>query len=198
MPQEDEAARQEVAAEVRRIREAAQEASVPHPATLPPARGTRDADEIEPVAFPAAAMTPRRPDVGGLHPLAALASAPPSGFRGLVFRLLRRALGPLVQAEIAFNRQQARLDEEMLAYIDARTDATHRHYDAVLGQYGQHIADANDRHLRLQADLIAHVHDLIERIDLVLEQSERGRLSLDAALRDLRARLVRLEERGGR
>jgi len=34
----------------------------------------------------------------------------------------------------------------------------------------------------------------MKRIDLVLGESERGRLGLEFALRDVRARLVRLEE----
>ena len=89
------------------------------------------------------------------------------------------------------------VDDAVLDYVDARSDATHRHYDAVLGQYGQHIADINQRHQILQSELIAHVRDLVDRIDLVLMQSERGRLSLESALRDVRARLVELEERAG-
>jgi hypothetical protein len=35
----------------------------------------------------------------------------------------------------------------------------------------------------------------VKRIDLVLSEAERGRLSLEFALQDLRARLRRLEER---
>jgi hypothetical protein len=68
----------------------------------------------------------------------------------------------------------------------------------VLGIHGRHIQDANERHLILQEELVAHVHDLIKRIDLVLGESERGRLSLEFALRDVRHRLTRLEEGLGR
>jgi hypothetical protein len=96
---------------------------------------------------------------------------------------------------VAFNSRQVQLDNQLLEYVEARLSATHRHYDEVLGQYGQHIADANERHLLLQRELIVHVHDLVKRIDLVLSESERGRLSLDTGLREVRTRLLALEER---
>jgi hypothetical protein len=41
---------------------------------------------------------------------------------------------------------------------------------------------------------VAHVHDLVKRIDLVLSEAERGRLGLEFALAEVRTRLVRLEE----
>jgi hypothetical protein len=94
-----------------------------------------------------------------------------------------------LDAQVSFNARQVQLDNELLAYIDARLEATHRHYDAVLGGYGRHMEDIDKRHLILQEELVAHVHDLVKRIDLVLSESERGRLSLEFALRDLRARL---------
>jgi hypothetical protein len=59
----------------------------------------------------------------------------------------------------------------------------------VLGAYGRHMEDIDKRHLILQEELVAHVHDLVKRVDLVLSESERGRLALEFALRDLRARL---------
>jgi len=45
----------------------------------------------------------------------------------------------------------------------------------------------------LQEELVAHAHDLVKRIDLVLSHSERGRLGLEATLADVRARLAQLE-----
>jgi hypothetical protein len=38
----------------------------------------------------------------------------------------------------------------------------------------------------------------VKRIDLVLGESEKGRLSLEFALRDVRLRLAQIEERLGR
>jgi len=60
------------------------------------------------------------------------------------------------------------------------------------------MEEIDQRHLILQEEVVAHVHDLVQRIDLVLAEAERGRLSLELALRELRQRLVQLEERLGR
>jgi hypothetical protein len=50
----------------------------------------------------------------------------------------------------------------------------------------------------LQEELVAHVHDLVKRIDLVLGEADKGRLGLEHGLRDVKSRLLRLEERLGR
>ena len=117
-------------------------------------------------------------------------AAPPGGLKGRLVRLVRRAMAPFVESQVAFNARQVQLDNDLLAYVDARLEATHRHYDAVLGGYGRHLQDVDKRHVILQEELVKHVHDLVRRIDLVLSESERGRLSLEFALRDLRGRLV--------
>ena len=57
------------------------------------------------------------------------------------------------------------------------------------------MADIDERHLILQEELVAHVHDLVKRIDLVLAETDKGRLSLELALRDVRTRLADLEQR---
>ena len=57
------------------------------------------------------------------------------------------------------------------------------------------MAEIDQRHLIVQEELVAHVHDLVKRIDLVLGEAERGRLSLEFALKEVRARLGQLEER---
>ena len=44
------------------------------------------------------------------------------------------------------------------------------------------MGEIDERHLILQEELVAHVHDLVKRIDLVLAESERGRLGLEFAL----------------
>jgi hypothetical protein len=108
-------------------------------------------------------------------------------------------LTPSLEAQVSFNARQVQLDNEILEYIDTRFAATHAHYDGVLGRYGRHMGEIDERHLILQEELVAHVHDLVERIDLVLAEAEKGRLSFEHALRDLRTRLARLEGRlGGR
>jgi hypothetical protein len=183
-----------VADELRRIRDGVRE-EAPRAReaadVLPPARAAAGAPEITAPPRPEAAPDVHPPDNAAVNALWGLSSA-----RGnVLFRLLRRILAPLVDAQIAFNSRQVQLDNEILEHVARRFDETHRHYDRVLGDYGRHVEDANERHLILQRELVAHVHDLVQRIDLVLAESERGRLSLESGLRDVRARLARLEER---
>ena len=186
---------EKVAEELRRIRDSVREA----------VDGERRAEEVlgpppavrEPVAPPPLAEPPpfalaaARPDVSAINALWDVRQAPPSGgLKGRLVRLVRRAIAPFVESQVAFNARQVQLDNDLLAYVDARLEATHRHYDGVLGAYGRHLQDVDKRHLILQEELVKHVHDLVRRIDLVLSESERGRLSLEFALRDLRARLM--------
>ena len=189
----DDEARLKAADELRRVREEAQAQARPRAAALPPLRDTDAVASVDAPETPMPAPPPARPDVD--DPAAALSHAAPGGFRGLAFRALRRVLLPIVDAQIAANTRLAASQRAALDYVDARADATHRHYDAVLGQYGRQIEDANRRHVMLQADLVAHVHDLAKRIDLMIAEGERGRASLDVGLRDLRARVAKLEER---
>ncbi|MBI3932613.1 MAG: hypothetical protein HY317_04300 [Acidobacteria bacterium] len=188
-----------MAEELRRIREAVRERALlerrpeevrgPDPAVRVPG--------VPPLeAAPLAGPPPPRPDGAAVNALWDVGRVPvPAGLRGWLVRVARRLLGPVLDAQVAFNSRQVQLDNEILAYLDARIEATHRHYDAVLGVHGRHMQDVDERHLILQEELVAHVHDLVKRIDLVLSEAERGRLSLEFALRELRARLVRLEER---
>lgn len=192
--------RERVAADLRRIREAVREralldgdkASAATVAPEPPERPAAEATTTESPSEPG--PTPLRPDGGAVNASWDVSKAPSGGLLG---RIARRVLTPFVDAQAAWNAQQVRLDNAIVDYIDARLDATHRHYDRVLGIHGRHMQDVNERHLILQEELVAHVHDLIKRIDLVLGESERGRLSLEFALRDVRRRLALLEERLG-
>jgi hypothetical protein len=200
MPGSEEERRERVAAELQRVREASrQEIARPREAAdvLPAPRPTASADDL--ATLPHAKIPdvpPAHPDNAAVNQLWSLPLAHvPRGVSGRIFHVLRRYLAPVIEAQTTFNSRQAQLDNEILAYVDARFDQTHRHYDRVLGDYGRHIADIDQRHLILQGELVAHVHDLVKRIDLVLGESERGRVSLEAALRDVRMRLVRLEER---
>jgi hypothetical protein len=149
-----------------------------------------------PAREPAAAAEPPvpRPDGTAVNASWDVAQTPAGGLLG---RLARRALAPLIGAQTVWNARQVQLDNEILEYVDRRLDATHRHYDRVLGIHGRHMQDINERHLILQEELVAHVHDLVKRIDLVLGEAEKGRLSLEFALREVRTRLARLEERLG-
>jgi hypothetical protein len=188
-----------VADELRRLRDEVRERALHERApgdVLPAPAPLRIMDAAPPEAQPPGRAPIVRPDPAALRAALATGPGPPaSGLRGWLAGRLQRALRPVLDAQAAFNAQQASLDDALLEYIDARFAETHRHYDSVLGIHGRHMEDIDKRHLILQEELVAHVHDLVKRIDLVLSESERGRLSLEFALRDLRERLARLEER---
>ena len=68
----------------------------------------------------------------------------------------------------------------------------------MLGVHGRHMGEIDERHLILQEELVAHVHDLVQRIDLVLG---RGRAGPGGARsprsRDVRARVLRGASKSG-
>jgi hypothetical protein len=133
------------------------------------------------------------PDSGEVN--AAWPALPPRrrGLAGVVDRLLERLLGARFEAQRAFNAAQVRLDNELLRHLEERHAATHRHYDALLGAMGRRQDEADERHRRLEQELLLHVRDLVQRIDLVLLETHRDRHSLAHALEDARERLLRLE-----
>lgn len=195
--------RAQVAAELRRVRESVRERALHErdpSQVLPPARETRPPEPVPSEPPPAGEPPPARPDASAVN--AQWRAEPPTGpvtggggWRGLVGRLVEAALGPRLEAQRSWNAQQVQLDNALLDYVDRRLAATHRHYDAVLGGVGRHLGEVDERHMILQEELVAHVHDLVKRIDLVLAEGERGRVSAEHALRDLRERLRLLEER---
>jgi hypothetical protein len=184
--------RERVAEELRRIREAVRERALETPFTLPPPEPTRTPEAVGRAAPPPPPAPPQPPDGSAVN---AAWSARPARPLGALGRLLERLLRPLFEAQVAFNSRQVQFDNQTLDYLEARLAETHRHYDEVLGLHGRHMAEIDERHLILQEELVAHVHDLVKRIDLVLAEAEKGRLSLEFALRDVRARLAKLEER---
>ena len=109
-------------------------------------------------------------------------------------RLLARFLAPQLEAQRAFNADQVRLDNALLRHVEERLAATHAHYDRVLGDTGRRLDDVDERHAQLARELVAHVHDLARRIDLVLGESDRGRPALEHVINDLQARVARLED----
>ena len=193
-----EAARLRVAEELRRIREGVRDRALlapgPRPAAPAPALRTPEAPRMERAVPPA--PPPPRPDNAAVNDAWRIGSVPAAGgLRGRLGRAVRGLLAPILEAQEAFNSKQVRLDNELLDYVDARLAATHRQYDEVLGIHGRHMGEIDERHVILQEELVAHVHDLVRRVDLVLSEAERGRLGLEFALKDLRTRVERLEER---
>ena len=190
--------RERVADELRRVRDAVRDRALagdPSGRALPAHREVKTPGPMPPDDVPAPQEQPPRPDNADLNQLWALRSAlEQGGLRRMVTRGLGRLLARLIDRQEAFNSRQVQFDNALLDYIDARVEDTHRHYDAILGIHGRHMGEIDERHLIMQEELVAHVHDLVKRIDLVLGESERGRLGLEFALRDVRARLLRLEE----
>jgi hypothetical protein len=186
--------RESVAERLRRIRNEVRERALLEPSAthLPEPRPVREPERVPAAAPAAAAAPPQPPDGSDVNALWQVLSVRPLNPLG---RLVRRLLAPLFEAQVTFNSRQVQLDNQILAYLDARFAHTHRHYDSVLGVHGRHMADIDERHLILQEELVAHVHDLVKRIDLVLAEADKGRLSLELALRDVRARLEALEQR---
>jgi hypothetical protein len=189
--------RQRIADDLRRIREGVRDRALLEPKAPPappPAVRTPEKPRMESAAPPSA--PPPRPDNTGVNESWRIRAAPAAGgIGGRLARAVRALLRPTLEAQEAFNSKQVQLDNDLLAYVDARLEATHRQYDDVLGIHGRHMGEIDERHLILQEELVAHVHDLVRRVDLVLAEAERGRLSLEFALKDLRARVERVEER---
>lgn len=158
---------------------------------LPPASPVRTPQPAPPRDEPGTSPPPPRPDTSSLNALWRTAEVA----AGRAGRLVRRLARPFLRSQQQFNSLQVQFDNAVLDYLDARLAHTHAHYDAVLGVHGRHMGEIDERHLILQEELVAHVHDLVRRIDLVLEEGERGRVAHESALRDLRSRLARLEER---
>jgi hypothetical protein len=191
-PSDDE--RTQVAEGLRRVREAVRDRALVERApadVLPPPAAVRTPTPAPARAEPPPAPPPARPDTG---PLAALWRTAEAA-AGRLGRFARRLAAPLLDAQQGFNQRQVEFDVAVLDYVEARLAHTHAHYDAVLGVHGRHMGEIDERHLILQEELVAHVHDLVRRIDLVLGEGERGRVGLESALRDVRVRLAQVEER---
>jgi hypothetical protein len=193
--------REDVAAELQRVRDSVRERAL-YPRegkdVLPAARAARGGEPGVEEGPPEPAAPPAPPELTEVnaHWRAEAPLAP--GLRGGLARFVERLLAPRLGAQVEWNAKQVRLDNQILEYVDARLAATHQHYDGVLGRVGRHLGEIDERHMILQEELVAHVHDLVKRIDLVLAEAEKGRLGLEHGLRDVRSRLVLLEERLGR
>lgn len=100
-------------------------------------------------------------------------------------------------AQVKFNADQVQLDNALVSWTASHFSATHTHYDAVIARMQRRMDDIDTRHRELERELVRHVHDMARRIDLVLGEGEKGRVSHESALRSLRERLKALEEKLG-
>jgi hypothetical protein len=188
--------RQQVAEELRRVREEVRARALhERPAALPAAPPVNVPGARPPDPLPAPIASVARPDNAALNEGWRVREAGGGGWRRFLARGLGRLLARVLEAQESFNSRQVQFDNALLDYIDARLDATHGHYDAVLGLHGRHMGEIDERHLIVQEELVAHVHDLVRRIDLVLGEAERGRIGLERELRELRDRVRQLESR---
>jgi hypothetical protein len=189
--------RQEVAEELRRVREAVRARALhERPTVLPAARAVAVPGPMPPDRAAAPIDATARPDNAALNAGWRVRDAlGGGGWRRLLARGIGRVLARVLDAQESFNSRQVQFDNALLDYIDARLTATHQHYDDVLGLHGRHMGEIDERHLIVQEELVTHVHDLVRRIDLVLGEAERGRLGLERDLRELRDRMRQLEER---
>jgi hypothetical protein len=189
--------RERVAEELRRVADEAHRKALLDggaPLEFAPLPVPAERQPLPRVEAPPPMPLPAPPDPKAVNAAWKAEPPPPRGFQRLIHRLLERIFRPRFEAQQAFNARQVQLDNETLTYLSERFAATHRHYDHVLGLYGRHIEEIDERHRMLQDELVSHVHDLVKRIDLVLAEVERGRLSREAVIEDLRGRVARLEE----
>ena len=140
------------------------------------------------------AAAPVPPDPRPVNASWTAVAEPGPGVGGWLGRLLLKLLASQLEAQRAFNADQVRLDNALLQYLDERFAATHRHYDSLLGDAGRRLAEVDERHAQLSRELVAHLHDLARRIDLVLAEADRGRPALEHAIADLRQRVAQLED----
>ena len=192
--------REDVAAELRRVRDEARR----HGPPADDRAGTQNPDS-EPFPAPSPPRPPREtgaapeqpldpPDAAAVNAAWPAEGRPSPGPSGLLRRLVERLLGPRLEAQREFNSSQVQLDNAMLEYLEKRSAATHRHYDRLLGELGRRLDEADERHAILERELVGHVQDLVHRIDLVLTDGSRGRLGLEFALEEVKERLAGLEK----
>jgi hypothetical protein len=185
--------RDDVAAELVRVREAARSAVVEN-GSRPTPDLPRDVVAPRPEDPVPAEAWPAPPDPAAVNQAWPAEAAPRRGLVGLLQRVVLRLLGGRLEAQRTWNAHQVRLDNELLRYVEERFAATHRHYDRLLGQEGRRLDEIDERHVLLERELVGHVQDLARRIDVVLAESVGGRAGQDLALADLRARLAQIEE----
>jgi len=185
--------REDVAAELVRVREEARAAPAgdpPEPGpTLPHPSAARRGE-----APPPAEPPPAPPDATAVNATWRAEGGPRRGLAGLVHRATVRLLGGRFEAQRDWNAHQVRLDNDLLRYVEERFAAVHRRYDRLLELQHRRLDEVDERHVLLERELVDHVRDLVRRIDVVLAESVRGRAGQELVLEDLRARLARLEE----
>lgn len=133
---------------------------------------------------------PAPPDLGPVNESWTAGGRPSGGISTLLAGASRER-----EAQVKFNSDQVQLDNALVSWTAAHFAATHAHYDAVIERMQKRMDDIDTRHRELERELVRHVHEMARRIDVVLGEGEKGRVSHEAALRSIRERLRALEER---
>jgi hypothetical protein len=133
---------------------------------------------------------PPPPDLG---PVNASYETRPGGGGGA----LRSLLGGSEEsrAQVRFNSNQVQLDNALVTWTASHFQATHQHFDAILDRMQKRMDEIDTRHRELERELVRHVHEMARRIDVVLGEGEKGRVSHESALRSVRERLRLLEDK---
>ena len=194
-PEEFERERLKSAKALDRVREGASEMPAVRAAetVLGPRAGVKEIESVVPPAPETPAWNPPAPP--DLSPVnqswPAGGQRPSSG----ISTLLDGSREKDREAQVKFNADQVQLDNALVSWTAAHFAATHTHYDAVIARMQKRMDDIDTRHRELERELVRHVHDLARRIDVVLGEGEKSRVSHEAALRSIRERLRALEER---
>jgi hypothetical protein len=196
-PEEFERERRKSAEDLDRVREKASEAPRARSSeqVLGPAEGVKEQSARSEASGPEVSPwnPPAPPDLGPVNESwTAGEKQPAKGFSSLLDGGAREKAR---DAQVKFNADQVQLDNALVSWTAAHFAATHTHYDAVIARMQKRMDDIDTRHRELERELVRHVHDMARRIDVVLGEGEKGRVSHEAALRSLRERLRELEEK---
>lgn len=194
-PEEFESERLESARELSLVVDGAQGADAPRTSeeVLGPLEPVRTSAAGSPPEAPALPPwnPPTPPDLRPVNESWRTAATPLSG--SILF--LTDRLEKNRQAQTRFQSDQVQLDNALVAWTAGHFAATHKHYDRVIALMQKRMDDIDTRHREVERELVRHVHEMAERIDVVLGEGEKGRVSHEAALRSLRERLRVIEEK---
>ncbi len=208
MGEPNDSPKEEVAGALRDVRERVRSEDNPSPKPSPypkPSEPHAPLGSVQPPE-PAPTEVPTSPSTERLNESWDISTAfetPPPGRIARIFsplrrplrRLIRFAVGPVVERQVELNSAQVQFGNELVQYIDARLDRISAHYDRMLGLYGKRMEEIDERHLILQQELVRHVHQLVKRIDFVFETAEQNHLYLEGMLKESREELQDIAQR---
>jgi hypothetical protein len=195
-PKEFESERLKSAEDLERVIEGAQGEDAPRPSLnlLGPQENVRTSSEASrPGDSPEIPWNPPAPP--DLKPVNESWPAGGKSASGPIAALVDGGREKTREAQVKFNSDQVQLDNALVAWTAEHFAATHKHYDQVIDRMQKRMDDIDTRHRELERELVRHVHEMARRIDVVLGEGEKGRVSHESALRSLRERLRVLEEK---